>query len=73
MAMPSEYNKILEFNQYQKSDKAPFFIYENIECLIEQTNGQKNNPESSSTTKAFEILPLLFSTSTISIIKKHGK
>ena len=35
MAMPSEYNKILEFNQYQKSDKAPFFIYENIECLIE--------------------------------------
>ena len=35
MAMPSEYNKILEFNQYQKSDKAPFFIYENLECLIE--------------------------------------
>ena len=27
--MPSEENKILEFNQYQKSDKA------DIECIIE--------------------------------------
>ena len=73
MAMPSEYNKILEYNQYQKSDKALFIIYENLECLMEQTNGQKNNPESSSTTKAFETLPLVFSISTITVIKKHGK
>ena len=28
--MPSEDNKILEFNQYQKSDKAPFFIYADL-------------------------------------------
>ena len=26
IAMPSEDTKTLEFNQYQKSDKAPFFI-----------------------------------------------
>ena len=25
--MPSDDTKLLEFNQYQKSDKAPFFIY----------------------------------------------
>ena len=29
--MPSEDNKILEFNQYQKSDKKTFIIYTHIE------------------------------------------
>ena len=29
--MPSEDTKILEFNQYQKSDKAPFIIYADLE------------------------------------------
>ena len=28
--MPSEDTKILEFDQYQKSDKTPFIIYESI-------------------------------------------
>ena len=28
----SECNKILEFNQYQKSDKVPFIIYADLEC-----------------------------------------
>ena len=33
--MPSEDIKMLEFNQYQKSDKAPFVIYSDlVECLI---------------------------------------
>ena len=36
--MSSEDNKILEFNQYQKSDKAPFIIYADLECLIEKTD-----------------------------------
>ena len=31
--------KILEFSQYQKSDKAPFIIYADPECLIEKTDG----------------------------------
>ena len=31
--MPSENNKVLEFNHYQKSDKTPFGIYANLECL----------------------------------------
>ena len=32
--MPSKDTEILEFNQYQKSDKAPFVIYADLECLI---------------------------------------
>ena len=47
--MPSQDTKILEFNQYQKSDKAPFIIYADLECIIEKIDGCKNNPENSST------------------------
>ena len=36
--MSSEDTKILEFNQYQKSDKAPFIIYADLECYIEKIN-----------------------------------
>ena len=43
--MPSEDTKILEFNQYQKFDKAPFTIYADLECIIEKIDGCKNNPE----------------------------
>ena len=49
--MPSEDTKILEFNQYQKSDKALFITYADLECKIEKIDGCKNNPENSSTTK----------------------
>ena len=31
--------KIIEFNQYQKSDKAPFLIYEDLKCIIEKIDG----------------------------------
>ena len=31
--MPSEDPKILEFNQCQKPDKAPFIIYADLECI----------------------------------------
>ena len=41
--MPSEDTKILEVNQYQKSDKVPFVIYPDLECLIEKIDGYKNN------------------------------
>ena len=37
--MPFEVTKILEFDQYQKPDKAPFIIYADIECLIGKING----------------------------------
>ena len=34
--MPSEKDKILEFNQYMKSDKKPYIIYADIESLIQK-------------------------------------
>ena len=43
--MPTEETKTLEINQYQKSDKATFIIYVGLECVIEKTDGCKNNPE----------------------------
>ena len=52
--MLSEDTKILEFNQYKKSDKARFIIYADLECIIEMTDRYKNNPENSSRTKASE-------------------
>ena len=64
--MPSEHTKLLEFNQYQKSDKAPFIIYADLECTIEKIDGCKNNPENSSTTKVSQHIPSVFSMSTIS-------
>ena len=69
VVMPSEdsvyismYISVLEFNQYQKSDKAPFVIYVDLECLI----GRKSNPENSFTTEVSEHPPTGFSMSTIS-------
>ena len=32
--MPYDETKILKFNQYQKSDKAPFIIYADLEYII---------------------------------------
>ena len=49
--MPSEDTKILQLNQYQKFDKAPFIIYADLEFLVEKIDGCKNNPENSFTTK----------------------
>ena len=34
--MASEDTKILELNQYQKSDKASFIVYAGIGCLIKR-------------------------------------
>ena len=68
--MPSEGTKILEFNQYQKYDKAPFIIYADLECIIEKTDRCKNDPENSSTTKVSKHIPSGFSLSTISSFRR---
>ena len=34
--MPSEDTKILEFNQHQKSDKAPFINYVDLESIVDK-------------------------------------
>ena len=67
--MPSEENKILEFNQYQKSDKSAFIIYADLECTIEKIEGCKNNSEKSSTTKISKHIPSDFSMPTISTFR----
>ena len=59
-----EDNKILEFNQHQKSDKGPFAIYADLECLVEKIDECKNNPQNSFT-KVSEHIPSGFSISTI--------
>ena len=56
--------KILEFNQYQKYDKAPFIIHADLECIIEKIDRYENNPENSSTTKVSKHIPSGFSMST---------
>ena len=67
--MSSEGTQILEFKQYQKSDKAPFIIYADLECLREKIDGSKNNPEISSSAKVSEHILSGFSMSTIPLFK----
>ena len=64
--MPSEDTEMLEFNQYQKSDKALFIIYTDLKCMLEKIDRCKNNPENSSTAKVKEHIPSRFSMSTMS-------
>ena len=45
--MSSDDTKIVEFNQYQKSDKAPFIIYAVTEFLIKKIDRCKNHLENS--------------------------
>ena len=49
--MPEECNKILEYSHGEKSMKAPFIIYVDLESLLKKMNTCHNNPEKSSTTK----------------------
>ena len=50
-------DNILEFNQYDKSDKMPCIIYADIESKIDRCGNNpeidrcRNNPENSSRTK----------------------
>ena len=67
--MPSEDTKNVESSQYQKSDKTPFIIYVDLECIIEKVDGCKNNLEKLSTTKGKEHNSSGFSMSTISFFR----
>ena len=60
---------VLEFNQYQKFDKAPFIINAYLECWIEKIDECENNAEISSTAKISEHILSDFSVSTISSFK----
>ena len=67
--MLSEDTKILKFNQYKESDKVPFNIYADLECLTEKIDGCKDNPINSCTTKLGEHISSAFLMSTISSFK----
>ena len=49
--IPEKDNKILKYNQGEKSIKVPFIIYADLESLLEKMNTCHNNPEKLSTTK----------------------
>ena len=49
--MPNEDNKIIKYNQGEKSIKLPFMIYADLECLLEKMSTCYNNPKESSTNK----------------------
>ena len=48
--MPEEYNKILKYNEREKSMKIPFITIADLGYLLEKANTCHNNPEKSSTT-----------------------
>ena len=49
--MPNEDNKILKYNHGEKSMKAPFIIYADLESLLEKMKTCYDSPEKSSTNK----------------------
>ena len=55
--MPNEDNKIIKYNQGEKSIKLPFIIYADLECLLEKMSTCHNNPEESSTTEVNKHTP----------------
>ena len=49
--MPNEGNKMLKYNYGEKSLKAPFIIYADLQCLLEKMHSCQNNFEKSFTEK----------------------
>ena len=59
--LPEEDNKILKYNHGEKSMRAPFAIYADLESLLEKMSTYHNNPETSSTTKVNKHTPCVYS------------
>ena len=59
--MPNEGNKIIKYNQGEKSIKSSFIIYADLECLLEKISTCYNNPEKSSTTEINKHTPSSYS------------
>ena len=55
--MTEEGNKILKYNQGEKSMKVPFIIYADVEFSLEKINACHDNPKKSSTTKTNKHTP----------------
>ena len=55
--MPDAGNKILKYSYGEKSLKAPFMIYVDLECLLEKMHSCQNNLEKSYTEKKTKHTP----------------
>ena len=55
MEMPDEFNKILKYNQREKSLKAPGIIYADLECLLEKMHSCQNSFQKSYAEKKINI------------------
>ena len=55
--MPNEDNKIIKYNQGEKSIKSPFIIFADLECLLEKISTCYNNLEKYSTTEINKHIP----------------
>ena len=65
IVIPSEQDKVLEYNQYVKSDKMAYIIYADIESLIKKIDGCSNNSKNSAITKIREHILCGYSMATI--------
>ena len=63
--MPKEDEKILKYNHGEKSLKAPFTIYADLECLLKKEQSHQNNPENSYTQRKANHKPSGYSWSLI--------
>ena len=54
--MPKEHEKI-KYSPGDKSLKAPFIIYVDLECPLKKVRSRQNNPENSYTEKKFKHKP----------------
>ena len=59
--MPNADNKIIKYNQGEKSIKLPYVIYADLECLLEKMSTCYNNPKESSTTEINKHVPSSYS------------
>ena len=64
--MPREDNEILKYNHSEKSMRAPFVIYVDLECLLEKISACRNKPKKSSATKINKYIPSGYSLFTCS-------
>ena len=67
--MPSKDTKVPKFNQYQKLDRVTSIICADLECIIENIDKCKNNPEDFFTTKVSKYILSGFSMPTASSFK----
>ena len=71
--MPSLAEKTLKYNPGEKSLKAPYTIYIDLESILKKVQSSQNNPEKSYTEKKARHEPSGWSMSIISSFNKKRK